>query len=201
MIFKKRNIGQSIYKKLKKKTKPIQNYFNEYKDFYNFLLKNGLMITPNIFKILIQAYITKDYLSLLNNQEIKIIAKKFIDKFISESPCELHAYNKNGTPLLKPCFMKYNAYNYLGPGTEFNTRYYELNQAGINTLDNAARDHDKVYYETKNEQNENYKKELRREADERLQSKAIHILRDSTNFNEFFYSLLTYIGMGIKLNL
>ena len=180
----------------------IKNYFDTYKDFFEFVRKMGYNISPSIIGNIIQAFITGNFIGLLQNKDIQDLGKKFITEFIKQTPCELHAFNlTKGDDLIKPCFMKYKAYQYLGPGTKVALRI-GLGQNGINRLDRLAKAHDIVYYNTKDLDKEDKNRfiELRRGADEKLQEGAYQILLSKTDMNEWFFSLLTYIGMTIKIN-
>jgi len=190
-------------------TSGIGDYLSSISDTYKtnrvlfkMLSEFGISFGKDLLNQILTSFTTGDYESVLSQDMLDKLqghAIKFLNKFITNSPFEFHPPNSNGTELLKPgIFGNYKAYDYLGPGTQFEKRYYELKQTGINHLDEGAKEHDKAYFESEKLPQEE-KDQIRKEADKKLMKKAFDCILKPRSLNEFIFSVLTYIGMRYKI--
>lgn len=136
---------------------------------------------------------------LFTSDFVKKALKFMVDKFLYYSPFELHLYDPNGVPLLKPPLINYPAYHYAGPGTRVEERI-EKGYNGINIMDKQAKQHDLVYSETgKNETSENKQKRLT--ADKALLEKAKQLVATTDRFIDIINGLVVYYAISKKIEI
>jgi len=184
----------------------ITNFTEKINAFFNFLSKQTPQLI-NFFKsnfnftphTLLTIYnIWKTGQNLITNKIIQDIFKMAINLFMKTQPFELHLYDPRGPKLLVPLskYMNYHAYEYAGPATRVMERI-KMGQNGINKLDEGAKAHDIVYYNTKDETPTNTQK--RKDADKVLMKKAEDFIFTSKTFLDVINGLIVYFGMKYKL--